>query len=83
MFLKLTDNDTESDIYINPDHIVRFIANSAGEGTLIFMTGDAAVAPPGEPQLISVHENAEEVFRLISKMDKPGKGPGPGNRGLI
>lgn len=85
MFLKLTDNDTQTDIYLNPNHIVRFVANTAGEGTLIFMSADACVAPHGEPQLVSVHENAEQVFRLISTMSGGGAGKpsGGGGRGLI
>ena len=83
MFLKLTDNETGSDVYLNPAHIVRFISNSAGEGTLIFLTADAGVAPPGEAQLLAVHENTEEVFRLISKYENPGKGGGGPGRGLI
>lgn len=84
MFLKLTENETQADVYLNPDHIVRFIPNSAGDGTLIFMTADAGVAPLGEAQLIVVHENSEEVFRMICKNDKPQKGTGgAGGRGLI
>lgn len=83
MFLKLTDNDTQTDVYLNPEHIIRFVANSAGEGTLIFMSADACVAPMGEPQLVSVHENPEQVFRLISTMDRPAKGGATGGRGLI
>ena len=82
MFLKLTDNDSTMDVYVNCNHIVRFVANGAGEGTILFLTEDAAVAPKGEPQVISVHENSEEIFRLISKMEKPAK-PGTGSRGLI
>lgn len=75
MFLKLTDNEMGSDVYLNPDHIVRFVANPEGTGTLLFMTHDAAVAPPGEPQVLTVHETAEEVFRIISRQEKaPGKG---------
>ena len=82
MFLKLTDNETGSDVYLNPDHVIRFVPNSAGEGTLIYMCGDAALAPPGEPQLIAVHEIAEEIFRIISRQEKPTKQATQG-RGLI
>ncbi len=80
MFLKLTDNETEKDVYLNPEHIVRFIPNPSGEGTLIYLHGDAGLAPHGEPQVMVVHENAEEVFRLISRSEKGGKSAG---RGLI
>ena len=84
VFLKLTDNDSQTDIYLNPNHIIRFVANNAGEGTLIFMSADACVAPVGEPQLVSVHENTEQVFRLISSMGVGGANkPGAGGRGLI
>jgi hypothetical protein len=82
MFLKLTENETQADTYLNPDHIVRFIPNPAGEGTLIFMSADAGIAPVGEAQVITVHENAEEVFRMISRQEKPTKGA-VGGRGLI
>ncbi|MBI1290924.1 hypothetical protein GC173_06725 [bacterium] len=82
MFLKLTENETLTDVYLNPDHIVRFIPNPAAEGTLIFMSADAGLAPRGEMQLLVVHEHAEEVFRMISRQEKPGKG-GVGGRGLI
>ncbi|MCC6548085.1 hypothetical protein IT570_13040 [Candidatus Sumerlaeota bacterium] len=81
MFLKLTDNDLGSDVYLNPDHIVRFVANPEGTGTLLFMTQDAAVAPVGEAQVLTVHESAEEVFRIISRQEKtPGK---LGGRGFV
>ena len=33
MFLKLTENETSSDVYLNPDFIVRFVPNPAGDGT--------------------------------------------------
>jgi hypothetical protein len=82
MFLKLTENDTLTDVYLNPDHIIRFLPNPAGEGTLIFLTGDAGLAPAGEAQVAIVHEHAEEVFRMISRQEKPTKAGG-GGRGLI
>lgn len=81
MFLKLTDNETNTDIYLNPEHIIRFVPNPAGIGTFIYMTSDACVAPPGEPQVVVVHEVAEELFRMISRQEKPTK-PGPA-RGLL
>ncbi|HMX63446.1 MAG TPA: hypothetical protein PKD58_10300 [Candidatus Sumerlaeota bacterium] len=82
MFLKLTDNELGTDVYLNPDHIIRFVANPEGTGTLIFMSHDAAVAPPGEAQVVTVHEPAEEVFRIISRLEKgPGKVGGP--RGFV
>ncbi|MEO8376473.1 MAG: hypothetical protein ABI579_02290 [Candidatus Sumerlaeota bacterium] len=81
MFLKLTDNELGGDVYLNPDHIVRFVANPEGTGTILFMTVDAAVAPHGEAQVLVVHESAEEVFRIISRQEKaPGKG---GPRGFV
>lgn len=83
MFVKLTDNETGMDTYLNSIHMVRIMPNGAGEGTLIFMTEDAGLAPRGEAQIAYVHENAEEVFRLISKMEKAGGGKPGGNRGLI
>lgn len=81
MFLKLTENETQTDVYLNPRHIIRFVPNLESEGTLIFMVGDAGLAPEGEVQLITVHENAEEVFRMISRQEKPIKAGG--GRGLI
>jgi len=81
MFLKLTENETMSDVYLNPDYIVRFIPNAENEGTLIFMDGQAGLAPQGELQVVHVHEHAEEVFRMISRIDKPIKPSG--GRGLI
>lgn len=81
MFLKLTENETQADVYLNPGHIVRFVPNPAGEGTLIYMSHDAAVAPPDQAQLIVVHETAEEVFRMISRHEKPASKPS--GRGLI
>jgi len=81
MFLKLTDNETQGDLYLNPDHIVRFVPNNAGEGTIIFMATDATVG--GDGQVFSVHENAEEVFRMISRQEKPQKAGSTGGRGLI
>ncbi len=86
MFLKLTDNDTQMDVYLNPNHIVRFVPNTEGEGTLVFLSGDAALAPKGEPQLLVVHESAEEVFRIICRGEKGPAGSGAaggGRRGLI
>lgn len=84
MFLKLTDNETGADVYLNPMHMVRFIPNSASEGTLIFLAADAGVAPHGEPQMVAVHESAEEVFRMISRGEKSGAGGKPvQGRGLI
>ena len=84
MFLKLTDNEMGSDVYLNPDHIVRFVANPEGSGTILFMTHDAAVAPPGEPQVLNVHESSEEVFRIISRQEKsPAKAGGGGQRGFV
>ncbi|CAN5359580.1 hypothetical protein BH09SUM1_BH09SUM1_31620 [soil metagenome] len=81
MFLKLTENETQTDVYLNPDHIIRFIMNAAGEGTIIFMSRGSGLAPEGEPQVIAVHENAEEVFRMISRQEKPNKASG--GRGLL
>jgi len=83
MFLKLTENETGLDVYLHPDHIVRFIPNPAGEGTLVYMTEDAGLAPKTDPQILIVHENAEEVFRMISRHEKPSKAGGVGGRGLI
>ena len=83
MFLKLTDNDTGMDVYLNPDHLVRFVPNPAGTGTLLYMSSDACIAGPGEAQVIIVHESAEEVFRIISRQEKVPNKPGGGGRGLI
>lgn len=81
MFLKLTENDSGGDVYLNPDHIIRFVANPSGEGTLIYMSADAALAGSGEAQLIVVHEPAEEVFRIITRQEKqPARS---GTRGLL
>ncbi len=81
MFLKLTDNQTGMDVYLNPGHIIRFIPNPEDEGTLIFMCEGAGIAPAGEAQLMEVHENSEEVFRMISRHEKPAKSAT--GRGLI
>jgi hypothetical protein len=81
MFLKLTENETQADVYLNPDYIIRFIPNPVGEGTVIYMQSDAGFAPRGETQVVIVHENAEEVFRMISRQEKPSKLAG--GRGLI
>ena len=83
MFLKLTDNETLQDVYINPDHIVRFVPDPSSEGTILFMTQDAGVAPLGEAQVLTVHEHAEEVYRIISRMEKHSGGGGTGGRGLL
>ncbi len=81
MFLKLTENETGADVYLNPNYIIRFIPNSAGEGTLLFMQQDAGVADRSEAQIVHVHETAEEVFRIISRHEKPGGAQS--KRGLI
>ncbi len=83
MFLKLTDNDTNTDIYLNPEHIVRFVPDSTDVGTLIYMTSDAGLAEAGQPQIIFVHESAEEIFRMISRSEKGAQKSGGGSRGLI
>jgi len=81
VFLKLTENETMTDVYLNPDHIIRFIPNAGNEGTLIFMDTAAGLAPQNEVQLVHVHEHAEEVFRMISRIEKPSKATQ--GRGLI
>jgi hypothetical protein len=81
MFLKLTENETQTDVYLNPDHIIRFLPNPAGEGTILFMGADAGLAPRGELQVLIVHENAEELFRMISRQEKPTKSAA--GRGLL
>lgn len=81
MFLKLTDNDSGADVYLNPAHVTRFLANPSGEGTLIYMSSDSALAAAGEAQMIVVHEPAEEVFRIITRQEKgPSRSPA---RGLL
>ncbi len=80
MFLKLTDNETETDIYLNPVHITRFVPNPAGVGTIVYMANDTS-GSSDEPMIIMVHETAEEVFRMISRSEKPQKAGA--NRGLI
>ncbi len=81
MFLKLTDNDSGADVYLNPAHITRFVANPSGEGTLVYMSSDSALAASGEVQVIVVHEPAEEVFRIINRQEKgPKQSP---TRGLL
>lgn len=81
MFLKLTENETSSDVYLNPDFIVRFVPNPAGDGTFIYMDGAAGLGPEGEPQMLAVHESAEEVFRMITR-NNPAARAG-GGRGLV
>lgn len=86
MFMKLTDNESQTDVYVNPAHIIRFIPDPSSEGTLIFLAADAGIAPRGEPQILMVHEPAEEVYRIISRNETrtaaAGSKPG-GNRGLL
>jgi hypothetical protein len=83
MFLKLTDNETLQDIYINTDHVVRFVPDPSSTGTLLFLRQDAGIAPAGEPQVLIVHEHSEEVYRLISRQERAPSGAGGGGRGLI
>lgn len=85
MFLKLTDNDTMSDLYVNPTHIVRFVPDPASDGTLLFMSADAGIAEKNEPQIITVHEPAEEVYRIISRNEHrtASAGKAGANRGLL
>lgn len=83
MFLKLTDNETGADVYLNPLHIIRFIPNSAGEGTLIYLDSDAGLAPAGQPQITHVHESPDLVFQMISRNEKTPGSSGAGKRGFI
>lgn len=83
MFLKLTENESNMDVYVNPDHIIRFVPNAASEGTILYMDSDAGLAPAGEAQILVVHENAEELFRMISRQEKPAKAGAQQGRGLI
>lgn len=85
MFLKLTENETMTDIYVNPTHIVRFLPDPASDGTLLFMSADAGVSEKDEPQIITVHEPAEEVYRIISRNEHrtASAGKSGASRGLI
>jgi hypothetical protein len=89
MFLKLTEADSAMDVYVNPLHIIRFVPNCGDEeGTLIFLTPGAGMGGPHEPQILMVQEHAEEMFRMISRSEKPartaaGGGGGGANRGFI
>lgn len=86
MFMKLTDNESLTDVYVNPAHIIRFIPDPSNEGTLIYMSADAGLAARGEPQLLMVHEPAEEVYRIISRNESrtaTAGAKGGANRGLL
>ncbi|MCC5875357.1 MAG: hypothetical protein JJU11_03960 [Candidatus Sumerlaeia bacterium] len=83
--MKLTDNESQTDVYLNPAHIVRFLPDPSSEGTLIFLTADAGIAPRGEAQILMVHEPAEEIYRIISRNESrtAGSGKAGANRGLL
>ena len=68
MFLKLTEADTGVEYYLNENHIIKIVPNSAGEGSLIYMT--PATATASEPSIMLVSENADEIFRMISRINR-------------
>lgn len=82
MFLKLTDNETGADVYINPRHIIRFVPTPEAEGCILYMAQGAGISDCDENQILAVHENAEEVFRMISRHTKQPSSAS-GGRGLL
>lgn len=68
MFIKVTELDTSQDVYLNPDHIIKIVANGAGQGALVFLT--QLVPSSDAPHILAVHESAEEIYRTMGRMTR-------------
>jgi hypothetical protein len=68
MFIKLTEYDSQAEQYVNEDHVIKIVSNQAGGGSIVFLT--ALTAHQEEPHILHVHENADEIFRMMGRMHR-------------